>query len=59
MMNIYPSEKLTRKDRVHTGGYSAYTWMGLALGGERFKDEIECLHNRRVRPAKMGRPRLK
>lgn len=32
---------------------------GLALGGERFKDEIECLHNRRVRPAKMGRPRLK
>jgi len=32
---------------------------GLALGGERFKDEIECLHNRRVRPAKMGRPRLR
>ena len=31
---------------------------GLALGGERFKDEIEQLHNRRVRPAKMGRPRL-
>ncbi len=32
---------------------------GLALGGERFKDEIERLHHQRVRPAKMGRPRLK
>ncbi len=32
---------------------------GLALGGERFKDDIERLHKRRVRPAKMGRPRLK
>jgi putative transposase len=32
---------------------------GLALGGERFKDEIEQLCNRRVRPAKMGRPRLR
>jgi len=32
---------------------------GMALGGERFKDEIERLHNRRVRPAKMGRPRLR
>jgi putative transposase len=31
---------------------------GLALGGERFKEEIEPLTNRRVRPAKMGRPRL-
>jgi REP-associated tyrosine transposase len=31
---------------------------GMALGGERFKDEIERLHKRRVRPAKMGRPRL-
>ena len=31
---------------------------GLALGGERFKEEIERLTNRRVRPAKMGRPRL-
>jgi len=30
---------------------------GLALGGEKFKDEIEHLYNRRVRPAKMGRPR--
>jgi putative transposase len=29
---------------------------GLALGGERFKDEIERLCGRRVRPAKMGRP---
>jgi putative transposase len=32
---------------------------GLALGEERFKDEIERLYNRRVRPAKMGRPRLR
>jgi putative transposase len=32
---------------------------GLALGGERFKDEIERLYNRRVRPAKMGRPKLR
>ena len=32
---------------------------GLALGGERFKDEIERLHNRRVRPTKMGRPRFR
>ena len=31
---------------------------GLALGGERFKEEIERLTNRRVRPAKMGRPSL-
>ena len=31
---------------------------GLALGEERFKEEIERLTNRRVRPAKMGRPRL-
>ena len=29
---------------------------GLALGGEMFKDEIERLYKRRVRPAKMGRP---
>lgn len=29
---------------------------GLALGGERFKSEIEQLHGRRVRAAKMGRP---
>ena len=32
---------------------------GMALGGERFKDEIELLCKRRVRPAKMGRPRLR
>ncbi|MCW8942349.1 MAG: transposase [Gammaproteobacteria bacterium] len=31
---------------------------GMALGSERFKDEIEGLCNRRVRPGKMGRPRL-
>ena len=30
---------------------------GLALGGERFKTEIEQLHGRRVRAAKMGRPK--
>lgn len=29
---------------------------GLALGNDRFKDEIEQLYGRRVRPAKMGRP---
>jgi putative transposase len=29
---------------------------GLALGNERFKDEIERLVGLRVRPAKMGRP---
>ena len=29
---------------------------GLALGNERFKDEIEALYGRRVRPAKLGRP---
>ncbi|WP_276324574.1 transposase [Simiduia agarivorans] len=29
---------------------------GMALGSARFKDEIECLHGRRVRPAAMGRP---
>ena len=32
---------------------------GLALGDEKFKDEIERLYNRRVRSAKMGRPRLR
>lgn len=30
---------------------------GLALGGERFKLEVEALCGRRVRPAKMGRPK--
>jgi putative transposase len=30
---------------------------GLALESERFKDEIETNLKRRVRPAKMGRPR--
>jgi putative transposase len=30
---------------------------GLALGDDRFKHEIETLCSRRVRPAKMGRPR--
>jgi len=30
---------------------------GLALGSDRFKDEIETNFKRRVRPAKMGRPR--
>ncbi len=32
---------------------------GLALGAERFKEEIEFLYGRRVRPAKMGRPKLR
>ena len=32
---------------------------GLALGGDKFKDEIERLHARRVRSARMGRPRLR
>ena len=30
---------------------------GLALGNDRFKDEIEIRHGRRVRPARMGRPK--
>ena len=30
---------------------------GMALGNDRFKDEIEAMHGRRVRPAKLGRPR--
>lgn len=29
---------------------------GLALGDEKFKEEIERLHHRRLRPARMGRP---
>jgi putative transposase len=29
---------------------------GLALGSERFQDEVEMLYGRRVKPAKMGRP---
>ena len=29
---------------------------GLALGNEHFKDEVEALYGRRLRPAKMGRP---
>ncbi|NHN38746.1 transposase [Pseudomaricurvus alcaniphilus] len=29
---------------------------GMALGSDRFKDELEKLYERRVRPAKMGRP---
>ena len=32
---------------------------GLALGNDRFKNEIERLCGRRVRQAKMGRPKLK
>jgi REP-associated tyrosine transposase len=31
---------------------------GMALGDERFKDEIEQLHGQRVRPCKMGRPKI-
>lgn len=30
---------------------------GLALGNDRFKDEIESLYKRRLRPAKIGRPK--
>lgn len=30
---------------------------GLALGNDRFKDEIEVLYGRRVKPAKIGRPK--
>ncbi len=30
---------------------------GLALGNDRFKDEVETLYGRRVRPSKMGRPK--
>lgn len=30
---------------------------GMALGSDRFKEEIEALHGRRVRPATMGRPK--
>jgi len=30
---------------------------GLALGNDRFKDEVETLYGRRVRPAIMGRPK--
>jgi putative transposase len=30
---------------------------GLALGSDRFKDEIETNLRRRVRPAKMGKPK--
>ena len=29
------------------------------LGGERFKDEIEAVLSRRVRPGKAGRPKAK
>ncbi|MBR9912188.1 MAG: transposase [Gammaproteobacteria bacterium] len=31
---------------------------GMALGSDRFKDELEKLHERRVSPAKMGGPRF-
>lgn len=30
---------------------------GLALGDDRFKEEVERLYGRRVKPAKMGRPK--
>jgi hypothetical protein len=33
------------------------TLKGLALGSERFKDEIEAALHRKVRPGKAGRPR--
>jgi len=29
---------------------------GMALGDDRFKQEVEALCGRRVKPAKMGRP---
>ncbi|WP_438864314.1 transposase [Neptunicella sp.] len=32
---------------------------GMAIGSEMFKQQIEALTGRRMRPAKMGRPRLK
>ncbi len=31
---------------------------GLAFGSDRFMDEIERLHGRRVRQARMGRPEI-
>jgi putative transposase len=30
---------------------------GLALGRERFRDEVEVLYGRHVKPGKMGRPK--
>jgi len=30
---------------------------GMALGNDHFKAEVEALYGRRVKPAKMGRPR--
>tara|TARA_R110002095_G_C4165794_1_gene231322 strand:- start:538 stop:801 length:264 start_codon:yes stop_codon:yes gene_type:complete len=30
---------------------------GLALGNDRFKDEVEKHYGRRIRPAKIGRPK--
>ncbi|MBA6291482.1 hypothetical protein H4J58_00180 [Colwellia sp. MB3u-70] len=32
---------------------------GMAIGSEEFKQQIEAITDRRMRPAKMGRPKVK
>jgi putative transposase len=32
---------------------------GMAIGSEEFKQQIEAVTDRRMRPAKMGRPKVK
>jgi putative transposase len=31
---------------------------GLALGSEDFRDQVEMLYGQRVKPARMGRPKI-
>ena len=50
LFNTYIDEKLVEDISLAIN-------KGMALGSERFKDEIEELYGRRVKHAKMGRPR--
>lgn len=46
-------------DEEMTDDIRSSTNKGLAFGNDRFKDEIEQLTGRRVRPGRMGRPVVK
>lgn len=56
---VYRKLFLTHVDDKLITDIRAAVNKGLALGNDRFKDEIESLYERRVRSAKMGRPRIK
>ena len=56
-LDAYRSLFRAHVDVALTDQISTSVNKGLALGDDRFKDEVESLHGCRVRPAKMGRPK--